>query len=229
VAPQAPSQADSRFIRTGRKYTGKIEADSPVPSPVNRERTSPPIGLILGVVGALVVVGGLLFILFGHKTMPVANGSFETPVTNDHIYTPFGDPWMYSTRNGDNGSGVAADRDAFTDGNPPAPQGRQVAFLQGKGTSISQVVPGFTPGKHYTIKFAAAQRANFAQRGQTWDVTINGITVKSFAPPQADNAYVAYSAGFTADTAVCTVAFVATDINGGDNTVFLDDVRITRP
>jgi hypothetical protein len=65
---------------------------------------------------------------------------------HDHIYTPAGEPWMYSPRKGDNGAGVAADHDAFTAGNPPAPNGRQVAFLQGTGSSISQVVSGFSPG-----------------------------------------------------------------------------------
>jgi hypothetical protein len=229
VAPQTPSQSDSKLIPAGHRYTEKTVPGGAAPKPSLPEKKSLPVGLIIGVIFALAAVGGSLFFLLGPKTVAVVNPSFEAPVTDDHIYTPLGDPWMYSVRTGDSGSGVAADHDAFTAGNPPAPKGRQVAFLQGKGTSISQVVSGFVPGKHYTITFNAAQRANLAQTGQTWDVAVNGVTIKSFAPLQAVNEYAVYSAGFTANTAVSTIAFVATDINGGDNTVFLDNVRITTP
>jgi hypothetical protein len=38
-----------------------------------------------------------------------------------------------------------------------------------------------------------------------------------------------YTATFTATAATETVAFVGTDLAGGDNTVFIDNVRITAP
>ena len=231
VAPQSLRESDSKLIPAGHRYTGRIIPGGAAPKPSLPEKKSLPLGMIIGVIVALAAVGGGLFFFLGPKTVPVINPSFETPFTDDHLYNPIDNPWMYSARNEVTGfgSGVAANHSAFTAGNPPAPDGRQVAFLQGKGTSISQVVAGFVPGKHYRIAFNAAQRANFAQTGQTWDLVVNGATVKSFAPPQAVNEYAVYSAGFTANTAVCTIAFVATDINGGDNTVFLENVKITTP
>jgi hypothetical protein len=39
--------------------------------------------------------------------------------------------------------------------------------------------------------------------------------------------YAAYSANFTASAAIHTLSFIGTDLAGGDNTVFIDNVRIS--
>ena len=57
------------------------------------------------------------------------------------------------------GAGISGNNSGFTSGNPPAPQGSQVAFLQGTG-SFSQTVAGWAAGS-YVITFDAAQRGNF--------------------------------------------------------------------
>src|SRR5262249_37938439 len=88
----------------------------------------------------------------------VGDAGFEQPTTGSYIYAPTGTPWSFSGAPG-NGSGVAANGSGFTAGNPDAPEGTQVAFLQGDGT-ISQQVAGWAAGS-YTIRFGAAQRANF--------------------------------------------------------------------
>jgi len=159
-----------------------------------------------------------------------ANYGFETPVTATYIYNPSGGSWTFTAQSGANGSGVATNRSAFTGGNSVAPQGGQVAFIQGTST-VSQVVSGFISSKHYTVNFAAAQRVNKSptQAGQTWDVRINGSAIGSFAPAQTATNYLSYTAGFTAAATNNTVAFVGTDTKGGDNTIFIDNVQISSP
>ncbi|HEY2328450.1 MAG TPA: hypothetical protein VGI63_01390 [Verrucomicrobiae bacterium] len=233
VAPGAPAP-DTKLILTGQKYVEKPTAASL--DAINQSRQRPKNGGAGGrvfiVIGGLAVLGAGFFAVHmlssGGTPVPLANAGFETPVTDDYVYAPGGGAWTFTPKNGGNGSGIAANNKAFTSGNPPAPEGSQVAFLQAHGV-ISQVVSGFAPGQHYTMTFAAAQRANFPQRGQTWDLQINGKTIKSFAPAQAANQYAIYSAGFVATAAVNTVAFVGTDLAGGDNTVFIDNAQITRP
>jgi putative glycosyl hydrolase/concanavalin A-like lectin/glucanase superfamily protein/putative Ig domain-containing protein len=154
----------------------------------------------------------------------IANPGFETPFTSSFIYNPGGDQWTFSGSSG-NGSGVTANNSGFTQANPPAPDGRQVAFLQGSSI-ISQPLSGLVKGKTYRITFWAAQRNRSAQIGQTWDVRIDGSTIASFAPPQSATSYMEYTATFTASADSQTLAFVGSNMNGGDNTIFLDDVRI---
>ena len=230
VAPQASTLNDSKIIPAGRRYTEKTIPVSAAPKPSQREEKSVPVGLIIVGVVALAAIGGAGYFFLGPKSPKLLNPSFESPPTSNYSYAPAGDPWQYSARNGENGAGISADHGDFTAGNPPVPDGRQTAFLQGVGSSISQVVSGFSPGKHYTITFNAAQRANWGSlTGQSWNVTVNGLVIKSFSPPQEVTEYAVYTAEFTADTSVSTITFIATDIHGGDNTIFIDNVRITSP
>ena len=150
----------------------------------------------------------------------VPNFGFETPVTSTFVYNPSGGSWTFSGH-----SGISANNSGFTSGNPNAPQGVQVAFLQ-TTCSVSQVVSGFTVGTVYRVVFAAAQR-KFGTVGQTWNVAINGSLIGSFAPPLSATNYVDYAATFTASATSHTLTFNGTDLNGGDNTVFIDNVRIT--
>lgn len=66
-------------------------------------------------------------------------------------YTPAGSAWTFTGSAGisDNGSG-------FTAANPDAPQGGQVALLQGPG-AMSQSVTGWAEGT-YVLRVQAAQR-----------------------------------------------------------------------
>lgn len=151
---------------------------------------------------------------FGFETPSIGSGSYQ--------YNPTGGSWTFNGANG-NGSGIVGNGSAFL--SPSAPQGVQAAFIQKTGT-ISQTISGFTPGINYTISFLAAERLNNAQ---SWNVTVNGAVIGSFNPGSSATDYVNYSATFTATAATQTVAFVGTDLAGGDNTVFIDNVRITAP
>jgi hypothetical protein len=155
-----------------------------------------------------------------------ANPGFETPVTATYVYNPSGGSWTFSGAAG-NGSGVTINNSGFTAGNAAAPEGVQVAFLQVNGT-ISQAISGFVPGTNYTVSFMASQRQNKTggQAGETFDVKLDGTVIGSFTPSQAVSSYLPYSTNFTATATTHTLAFIGTDLNGGDNTIFLDNVAI---
>jgi hypothetical protein len=158
----------------------------------------------------------------------VPNFGFETPSVGNYAYNPSGGSWTFSGASG-NGSGIIANGSGFS--NPNAPQGSQAAFVQGHGT-ITQAISGFTPGTTYQITFEAAQRpdngtVNIA--GESWNVTVNGTAIASYNPGESATSYVTYTANFTATAATETLAFVGTDLAGGDNTIFIDNVAIALP
>ena len=82
----------------------------------------------------------------GFEQVAVGAGQFQ--------YRPAGSPWTFA---GD--AGLSANGSGFTSGNPPAPEGAQVAFLQKTG-SFSQAVAGWAAGS-YRLTFYAAQRGNY--------------------------------------------------------------------
>ena len=158
----------------------------------------------------------------------ISNFGFETPATSSYQYNPSGGSWTFTAQSGSNGSGISANGSAFSSGNPSAPQGGQVAFLQGTG-SVSQTLMGLIAGAIYQLTFSAAQRNNVygQQKGQTWQLQVDGTTIGNYLPPESAQSYVDYSATFTASASNShTLAFVGTDANGGDNTVLIDNVRL---
>lgn len=155
----------------------------------------------------------------------VSNYGFETPVVGTYEYDPSGGTWTFTSPSGANGSGIAANGSAFTSANPNAPQGIQVAFIQGVST-VSQTMTGFTPGANYILTFAAAERNYQQNGGQTWNVTLDGTVIGRFAPGRAAINYANYTNTFTATATTHTLAFVGTDTPGGDNTIFIDKVMI---
>jgi fibronectin type 3 domain-containing protein len=160
----------------------------------------------------------------GPALTTVSNFGFEIPSIGSgntaYAYNPTGGVWTFSGAAG-NGSGIVGNGSAFS--SPNAPQGTQAAFIQEFG-SIAQTISGFIPGTNYTITFLAAERSGYS--AQTWKVTINGTTVGSFNPGTSATAYQLYKASFTATAAMETVAFVGTDLSGGDSTIFIDDMQI---
>src|SRR5262249_59740517 len=122
-------------------------------------------------------------------------------------YDPTGTPWSYSGSAGaaDNGSG-------FTSGNPAAPEGRQVGFLQMTG-SFSQAAT--LAAGSYQITFQAAQRGNFNQGGQDFRVLVDGVVVGTFKPGTAG--YAGFTtAAFTVAAGAHTITFAGPGSAGGD-------------
>jgi hypothetical protein len=154
-------------------------------------------------------------------TSIIADPGFESPVVAGYIYDPTGSPWTFSGSS-PSGSGISANDSAFTFTNGPAPEGVQVAFLQETG-SFSQLINGLVPGAIYSLTFSAAQRAGNVQ---TWNVTMNGATIASYTPSTSISTYTDYTTTFTALAASETLAFIGTDIHGGDNSVFIDNLQL---
>src|SRR5262249_28163420 len=141
-----------------------------------------------------------------------ASGSF--------VYRPTGSAWTYAGL-----AGVAANGSGFTAGNPPAPQGVQVALLQRTG-SVSPAVARLAP-RRYVITFDAAQRANHQASRQNFRVLVDGSVVGTFTP--SGKSYRGYTtAAFTVAAGSHTIAFQGLDSAGGDNTAFVDAVTLTR-
>jgi alpha-L-rhamnosidase len=156
----------------------------------------------------------------------LTNGGFEFPMVTNYQYNPSDAGWTFTEQSGNNGSGLTPNGTLFNSSNPNAPEGIQAAFLQGTST-LSQVISGFVPGASYAVVFSAAQRAGQYQESvQTWDLKLDNTVLASCTPPASATDYVDYTANFTATAAEHTLAFVGTDLQGGDNTVFLDNVRI---
>jgi hypothetical protein len=137
------------------------------------------------------------------------SGSFQ--------YDPAGTPWAFAGTAGISGNGSG-----FTNANPNAPEGAQVAFLQDTG-SFSQAVT--LAAGTYTLTFQAAQRGNFQASRQDFRVLVDGIGVGTFTPASAAYSTLTTNA-FTVGAGAHTIAFVGLNPNGGDNTAFIDNVQL---
>jgi uncharacterized repeat protein (TIGR01451 family) len=149
---------------------------------------------------------------------------FETPAVGSgssaYQYDPTASPWTWVGQ-----AGVSGNGSGFTSGNPNAPQGSQVAFLQNKGSFSQSVSP--TAGS-YVVTFSAAQRATYQSSSQAFQVQIDGVVMGTFTPSSA--AYANFTTTvFTLAAGVHTVGFIGLNPNGGDNTAFIDQVALTAP
>ncbi len=132
---------------------------------------------------------------------------------------PTGSAWSFT-----GGAGLAGNGSGYTIGNPNAPQGSQVAFLQGQGGSISQAV-NFAAAGSYEIGVSAAQRANFGTSDEQVEVLVDGTVVDTFTPASID--YTTYTtASFNVTAGSHTISFVGIDPSGVDYTALLDDAGI---
>jgi hypothetical protein len=160
----------------------------------------------------------------GSQTPVVINNSgFENPALGaSYQYSPAGAGWVFV-----GGAGVTGNGSAFTTGNPAAPEGTQVAFLQVAAPStISQVISGFRSNTSYTVSFKVAQRGNYQSSSQDFEVFIDNTSLGVFNP-LGTNYRIITTAPFTVTEGAHTLKFVGRNTNGGDNTAFLDDIIVT--
>jgi hypothetical protein len=177
---------------------------------------------ITGTSGSLTHTNRIIIIVV--NTSVNVNLGFELPSigTGNYQYNPVGAYWTFSGFPG-NGSGLIANGSGFS--NPNAPQGAQAAFVQSNGV-VSQVLSGFAPGTTYTITVAAAQRPSVNQHGgESWNVMVDSSAIKTNTP--GGTSYADTTATFIASALSHRLSFVGTDLATGDNTVFLDNVRIS--
>jgi hypothetical protein len=144
------------------------------------------------------------------------------PASPGYIYDPSlaDTSWTFA-----GSAGITLNNSPFTSGNPVAPEGTQVAFLQGAGSTISQSVSIWTNGT-YTISLQAAQRANLTSH-QDFQVLVDSTVVGTFTPSSTSYQVVTTSS-FVVTAGSHTVTFKGLDTVGGDNTVFLDAVTFNQ-
>ncbi|WP_458122080.1 chitobiase/beta-hexosaminidase C-terminal domain-containing protein [Paenibacillus sp. Z6-24] len=151
------------------------------------------------------------------------NGGFEAPVIPADSKSktkpgPFTSDWVFDSR-----SGVQTNNSVL--GNVTIPEGVQSAYLKtdnGINGTITQKLK--FPGGSYTLSFKAAQRTNLNKNIQKFNVVVDNQVVGSYAPESGS--YVAYTTSpFTVTAGEHTLRFVATSTSG-DNTAFIDDVKL---
>jgi len=153
----------------------------------------------------------------------IADSSFETLSLASGAYqlTPAGLAWQFS-----GGAGLSSNGSAITSGNPTAPSGSQVAFINGTG-SISQSVD--LAAGSYNLSFEGAQsatsQAQSNSQSQTIEVMVDSTPVGLITP--ISTSYGLYeTSNFTVTAGVHTIQFVGTNPQGGNNTALIDVVVI---
>ncbi len=143
---------------------------------------------------------------------------FETPVLGDGNFTygTTGSPWVFA------GSGISSNHSGFT-GPQLAPEGVQVALIQSLG-GFAQPIAGFVADRQYVLSFSAAQRSNFGGAND-FVVLLDNKVIGTFKP--ASTSYADLSVSFITSAGTHTLGFVGLNTAGDDNTVFIDNVRIT--
>ena len=154
-----------------------------------------------------------------NSAVNLGDPSFEDPQVGfgSYQYMPSGSPWTFS-----NLAGVAANSSGFTVGNPNAPDGNQVAFLQENGY-LSQSIT-WRPGS-YTISVSAAQRTRSQTSSQTFEVLVDNNVIGIIDPPNT-NYTTMLTSTFTVTAGMHTIQFKGLDPNGGDNTALIDQVAV---
>jgi trimeric autotransporter adhesin len=149
---------------------------------------------------------------FGAPTT-LASAAFETPDLGTGSQYGASIPGMTFT----GGAGLAGNGSAW--GFASAPDGDQVAFLQGNAT-ISQSLTGLTVGVQYAVKFKIAARPSTG--GTPVNVSVNGSAIGTFSP--GSNAFQEVVAYFVATGSTATLTFsVATS---ADQTTAIDSVNV---
>jgi len=150
---------------------------------------------------------------------PFTNVGFETPNLGGAFqYAPSGATWTFS-----GGAGISGNATAFTNGNPNAPEGAQVGFLQGINSQITQTAS--IPAGQYTLSLRAAQRGNYQFGTQIVQVQVDGVTVGQYQPPGTAYGTYQISAFTIASSGNHTIALIGVG-TGGDFTGFIDNVSV---
>jgi hypothetical protein len=160
----------------------------------------------------------------GAQALPLQDLGFENTVVGlgAFAYGPASPVWTFT-----NGAGLSGNNSGFTFGNPVAPQGVQVAFLQNANSSFSQQ---FTTAADASLSFtfAAAQRAAGCIGGcvgtQNFNVLLDNVVIGHFLPTSIN--YLDYATtAVNVLTGIHTLAFVGLQAIG-DETAFIDNIRV---
>lgn len=150
----------------------------------------------------------------------ISDGSFETPAlaAKTYRYAATGSAWTFGA-----GAGIAGNRSGFTSSNPSAPDGTQVAFLQGKGTMTQSI---YLEAGAYSISFLAAQRGACQSSYQKLYITVDGNRVAYVTPTSSSYGSYQTQNFYVSTSGMHTIVFKGLNPGGGDNTALVDDVSI---
>jgi len=161
----------------------------------------------------------------------VGNNSFETPALGPGNFAYdinlTGTTWTFPSGQGHGSTGISANNSGFTGANPPAPDGGQVAFVNGMDT-ISQTIPGWQAGPIYTLSFDAAQRGEVNSTPERFEVLLDGTVLGTYTPTGTQ--YQPYAVSFSTGAGPHSIAFVGQLDSQiyGDNTAFIDNVQLSQ-
>lgn len=166
----------------------------------------------------------LFFALAGSvSAQTIVDPSFEQVQVGygKFVKRPDGTPWTFAGN-----SGISANASGFTIYGPVAPQGNQVAYLQGT-SSVSQMVKGW-PGAPTFLTVSALQRQNWPTPGgshQDLAISIDGQPAGTIKPsgPTYQTYHVLLPPVAAGDH---TLMISGLNTAGGDNTAFVDSVAI---
>jgi acetyl esterase/lipase len=119
---------------------------------------------------------------------------------------------------------VPAATNRLTAGEPVAPGGMQVAFLQ-RDANFTEVLDFLSVSN--TLGFGAAQPPNYQESSQMFQVLIDDTVVGTFTPSGTDHA-VYTTDKFQVTTATHTLTLRGLNPDGGDNTALIDQVFLER-
>ena len=187
-------------------------------------------------IGAALLAGFSLAAARPAAAQSIGNAGFEAPSLSSGAYAYSAADAAYpvpvftpaqaaqTVWNFQGGSGISGSGSAFTSGNPNAPEGSQVAFLQDTG-SFSQTLSGFSAGL-YSFSFDAAQRGNYGGP-QDFEVSL-GNTVLGVYGPGLSTSYQSFTTAPTIiDGGSRTLTFTGLNTAGGDDTAFIDSVAVS--
>ena len=159
-------------------------------------------------------------LVVGDAAASLTNGGFESPnLAGGFQYAPTGATWVFS-----GAAGISGNGSAFTNANPAAPDGTQVALLQNSNSQIAQTVNIPAAGS-YTVSLRAAQRGNYQVGAQVVRLQMDGVTIGQYQPP--NKTYSTYQTSPFSIASPGNHTLTLTGVgSGSDFTAFVDDVRL---
>jgi hypothetical protein len=144
----------------------------------------------------------------------VTGFGFETPSVTDFQQDPTGGPPALSYTGT---AGIAANGSSL--GNPDAPEGTQVGYIQGGGSI--QGTGGIPNAGTYSLSFDAAGGGT-----EEFQVLVDGVVVFDFTP--TGNMFASYTTSSFTVTAGSTHTIQFLGLGSGSSTVFLDQLQLIR-
>lgn len=150
----------------------------------------------------------------------IQNAGFEAPAlaANQSIPDPPGNGWVWSNSLNE---GVAHNGSGYTAGNPNAPEGVQVAYLQRQG-SVAQTL--YLQGGTYELSFYAAQRQHNKLDEQELQILVDGVVRGTIKSTDMNKDYKLQKVKFDVTTGNHTITIRGTKTS--DETALVDLVNI---